>query len=249
MIKVPGHRRRARIAVRQLIGAGINVNITLLFAIEAHRARDRRVHGRPRGSRRGRQADRPHRTRSRASSSAASTPRSTSGSTRSPRRRSGAERDRDPRAARARRRSPTRSSRTSCSARSSPRRAGRRSRQQGARLQRPLWASTSTKNPAYRDVHVRRAADRAGHGEHDAARDDRRVPRSRRCRSAPSTRTFDGRRAHDRRARARSAIDLDDVTDKLLRRRTRELPEELRHAHRRARKKSDGARARDGSSR
>ena len=30
--------------------------------------------------------------------------------------------------------------------------AGGRSRPQGATLQRPLWASTSTKNPAYRDV-------------------------------------------------------------------------------------------------
>jgi transaldolase len=36
MIKVPGTAEGA-VAVRQLIGAGLNVNITLLFAIEAHR--------------------------------------------------------------------------------------------------------------------------------------------------------------------------------------------------------------------
>ena len=36
MIKVPGTEEGA-VAVRQLIGAGMNVNITLLFAIEAHR--------------------------------------------------------------------------------------------------------------------------------------------------------------------------------------------------------------------
>ena len=49
----------------------------------------------------------------------------------------------------------------------------------GARPQRCLWASTSTKNPAYRDVHLRRGADRPGDGEHDAAGDGPRVPGSR----------------------------------------------------------------------
>ena len=41
----------------------------------------------------------------------------------------------------------------------------------GARPQRCLWASTSAKNPAYRDVDLRRGADRPRHGQHDAARD------------------------------------------------------------------------------
>ena len=35
MVKVPGTREGA-VAVRRLIAEGINVNITLLFAIEAH---------------------------------------------------------------------------------------------------------------------------------------------------------------------------------------------------------------------
>ena len=67
----------------------------------------------------------------------------------------GRHRDRPPaprraRAARARPRSPTPSSRTS-TFRADVRRArvGTRSPRKGARVQRPLWASTSTKNPAY----------------------------------------------------------------------------------------------------
>ena len=50
------------------------------------------------------------------------------------------------------RRSRTRSSPTSTSRRRSPARAGTRSPRRARRVQRPLWASTSTKNPAYRDT-------------------------------------------------------------------------------------------------
>ena len=50
----------------------------------------------------------------------------------------------------------------------------------GARLQRLLWASTSTKDPALPGPLLRRGADRAGLGRHDAARDLRGLPRSRR---------------------------------------------------------------------
>ena len=39
----------------------------------------------------------------------------------------------------------------------------------GAQAQRVLWASTSTKNPKYRDVHLRRGIDRQGHGQHGSA--------------------------------------------------------------------------------
>jgi transaldolase len=47
---------------------------------------------------------------------------------------------------------------------------------QGAQTQRVLWASTSTKNPAYRDVlYVEELS--AGYGKHDSASDDRCVPR------------------------------------------------------------------------
>ena len=41
---------------------------------------------------------------------------------------------------------------TSCSRRRSPDRAGQRLAELGAKVQRPLWASTSTKNPAYPDT-------------------------------------------------------------------------------------------------
>ena len=47
---------------------------------------------------------------------------------------------------------PTRSSPMRSFSRSFPDRDGRRSQSRGARVQRPLWASTSAKNPAYRDV-------------------------------------------------------------------------------------------------
>ena len=58
-----------------------------------------------------------------------------------------------PRAHGARRPSRTRSSRTGCSASEfSGDAVGSRSAARGAMVQRPLWASTSTKNPAYRDV-------------------------------------------------------------------------------------------------
>ena len=43
----------------------------------------------------------------------------------------------------------------------------------GQRVQRPLWASTSTKNPAYPADGLRRPADRPRHGEHDARGDHR----------------------------------------------------------------------------
>ena len=49
----------------------------------------------------------------------------------------------------------------------------------GARRQYLLWASTGTKNPAYSDVHVRRAADRTRDDQHAAGCDARRVSRSR----------------------------------------------------------------------
>ena len=53
----------------------------------------------------------------------------------------------------------------------------------GARPQRCLWASTSTKNPAYRDVLYVEELVGPGHREHDAVRDDRRVPGPRRDRA------------------------------------------------------------------
>ncbi len=48
-------------------------------------------------------------------------------------------------------------------------------RANGAHAQRPLWASTSTKNPAYSDSHLRRQPRRSGHRQHDARRHHRCV--------------------------------------------------------------------------
>ena len=50
----------------------------------------------------------------------------------------------------------------------------------GAVVQRPLWASTGVKNPAYPDTLYRRPAGRAPYRQHDAARDVERDRRSRR---------------------------------------------------------------------
>ena len=86
----------------------------------------------------------------------------------------------------------------------------------GATPQRCLWASTSTKNPEYRDVHLRRGADRARDGRHDAARDDRGVPGPRARRRHARARR--GRRASGRSRRfAAAGIDYDDVVETLER--------------------------------
>jgi transaldolase len=149
MIKVPGTEQGA-LAVRQLTAAGVNVNITLLFAIEAHRSvieaffaglEDRRRAGKPIDriasvasffvSRVDTEVDK------RLDALAASA--------------TGAERERilalHGRAAIANAQLAYQLFRQEFS---SPRWAPLAAA--GARVQRPLWASTSTKNPAYRDV-------------------------------------------------------------------------------------------------
>ena len=105
---------------------------------------------------------------------------------------------------------------------------------QGARVQRPLWASTSTKNPGLPRRHVRRGADRPGHRQHDAAGDDRRVPRSRRRRHERSTRKSPPPKALLKEIEA-VGISMKEVTDKLLVDGHRELPEIVRRADRRPR--------------
>lgn len=149
MIKVPGTPEGA-IAVRTLIGAGLNVNITLLFAIEAHRRvidayitglEDRVSAGKPIDhiasvasffvSRVDTEIDK----RLDALAAAAG----------------GAEHDRilalRGKAAVA---NAQLAYKLFLAEFSGPRWA--RLKAAGARLQRPLWASTSSKNPAYRDV-------------------------------------------------------------------------------------------------
>jgi transaldolase len=149
MIKVPGTVEGA-LAVRTLIGAGINVNITLLFAIEAHRRvieaylaglEDRRTAGKPIDrvasvasffvSRVDTEIDK------RLDAIAAT--------------KSGAERDRvlglRGKAAIANAQLAYELFRQEFS---TPRWSSLKGA--GARLQRPLWASTGVKNPAYRDT-------------------------------------------------------------------------------------------------
>ena len=82
----------------------------------------------------------------------------------------------------------------------------------GAQVQRPLWASTGTKNPAYSETHVRRRAGRARHRQHDADEDAAGGRRARR-RSSPAARDQDptpqldalaaGGDRHERRHRRR----------------------------------------------
>lgn len=149
MVKVPGTQEGA-IAVRRLIAAGVNVNITLLFAIEAHERvieaylaglEDRVAAGKPIDglasvasffvSRVDTEVDK------RLDEKIA--------------RASQAEKERlgmlKGRAAIANAKLAYRLFRQKFSG---PR--WEKLARQGARLQRPLWASTSTKNPAYRDV-------------------------------------------------------------------------------------------------
>jgi transaldolase len=149
MIKVPGTAEGA-IAVRTLTGAGINVNITLLFAIEAHRrVIDAYLAGLEDRVKAGKPIDRIASVASffvsrvdveidkRLDAMAATL--------------SGPERDRvlalRGKAAIANAKLAYKLFREEFS---TPRWAALVER--GARLQRPLWASTSTKNPAYRDV-------------------------------------------------------------------------------------------------
>ena len=149
MVKVPGTKEGA-VAVRRLIAAGVNVNITLLFAIEAHERvieaylaglEDRVAAGRPIDgissvasffvSRVDTEVDK----RLDEKIATASQP----------------EKERlallKGRAAIANAKLAYRLFRQKFSG---PR--WEKLAKQGARLQRPLWASTSTKNPAYRDV-------------------------------------------------------------------------------------------------
>ena len=109
-----------------------------------------------------------------------------------------------------------RSSRTSCSARSSPSPRWAPLEARGRAAAAAALGEHEHQEPGLSRRALRRAAHRAGHGQHDAARDDRRVPRSRRG------------GAHRRRGRSTApsariaelgavGVDLDDVTDKLLR--------------------------------
>ena len=212
MIKVPGTTEGAG-AVRQLIAAGMNVNITLLFAIDAHRRvieayfaglEDRLRAGKPIDrvasvasffvSRVDSEIDK----RLDALAEAAS----------------GAERDRilalRGRAAVA---NAQLAYRLFLEQFSSPRWAPLKAA--GAKLQRPLWASTSSKNPAYRDVmYVEQligpdTVNTMPPATIDAFRDHGEVARTVDAQFSAAERTIADLDA--------IGIDLSDVTGKLLR--------------------------------
>ena len=131
-------------AITQALAEGVSVNVTLIFSVERYRDVMERLPGRAWSRPRRTGTTWPASPRWPASSSPASTPRSTSGWRRS---------------------APTR--RWRCAARPASRTPGwptprsRRSSQgerwdalaaQGAKPQRPLWASTGVKNPDYSDT-------------------------------------------------------------------------------------------------
>jgi transaldolase len=211
MIKVPGTSEGA-IAVRQLIAGGMNVNITLLFAIEAHRRvieayfaglEDRLRTGKPIDrvasvasffvSRVDTEIDK------RLDALAAASPE---------------QRDRilalRGKAAIANAQLAYRLFREEFS---SPRWAPLKAA--GARLQRPLWASTSAKNPAYRDVlYVEQligpdTVNTMPPATIDAFRDHGEVARTVDAQFSVAERTMADLAA--------VGIDMHDVTDKLLR--------------------------------
>ena len=202
MIKIPGTDEGLP-AIEQVIYEGINVNVTLLFSVDAYaQVAEAFIRGLERRHAEGQSTSTS--TPSRPSSSRASTPRSTS-------------------AWRSSAATTSRGTAGLANARAAYLRFqeifhGERFaalREAGAPVQRPLWASTGVKNPRYPDtMYV------------DGARRARRRStrcRCRRCSPPPSAREVDRRhraratRRPTSRRSPRPGIDLDDVTDKLLR--------------------------------
>ena len=85
----------------------------------------------------------------------------------------------------------------------------------GATVQRPLWASTSTKNPAYDDLMYVVTVVGPRHRQHDAAEHARRAARSRQRQAGHGPRRRPGRQGDDRAAGAKG-ISLHDVTEQLV---------------------------------
>ncbi len=211
MIKVPGTAEGAS-AVRQLIGGGMNVNITLLFALEAHRrVIEAYFAGLEDRVRAGKPIDRVASVASffvsrvdteidKRLDALAAAP--------------GAQRDPilalKGKAAIANAQLAYRLFREQFS---SPRWAPLKAA--GARVQRPLWASTSSKNPAYRDVlYVEQligpdTVNTMPPATIDAFRDHGEVARTVDAQFSVAERTIADIGA--------AGIDLHDVTDKLLR--------------------------------
>ena len=177
MIKVPGTdgRREGGPAAHR---DGINVNITLLFAIDAYKRGDRGVHGGPRGSRRGGQADRRDpsvasffvsRVDTEIDKRLDAAAKTSAGRERALNALQGKGGDRQ-----------RASSRTSLFQNEIAAPRWKALAAQGRAVQRPLWASTSTKNPAYRDVMYVEELIGPDTVNTMPPADDRGVPRSRR---------------------------------------------------------------------
>ena len=169
----PGDARRACPRSPQASPTGISVNVTLIFSLERYRAR----HGRlPRAawSRRPPRASTCRRSHSVASFFVSRV------DTEIDKRldKIGTAEAQAP--ARARPASPTPGWPTRPTRRSSPPTAGRRWPPQGAKPQRPLWASTGVKDPAYDDTLYVVELVAPGHRQHDAGGDPRRRRRPRR---------------------------------------------------------------------
>jgi transaldolase len=212
MIKVPGTEPGA-LAVRQLIAAGINVNITLLFAIEAHRrVIDAYLAGLEDRRRAGKAIDRIASVASFFVSRV-----DTEVDKRLDARAATAAGDARERILALRGRAAIANAQLAyrlfldefSSARWAPLAAA------GARVQRPLWASTSTKNPAYRDVvYVEQligpdTVNTMPPATIDAFRDHGEVART------VDAHLDDAR--HTMAGLAAAGIDLHDVTETLLR--------------------------------
>ena len=175
MVKVPGTAGRRAGGPRTDRRRGINVNITLLFSIDMYKAVARSFHRGSRGAaaRRARTIDAS--PRSRASSSAASTP------DRRGDRRAGEGGDAGSRGAEgaARQgRDRQRQARLSILSELIASDRWQALAAKGARPQRLLWASTGTKDAAYSDVLYVETLIGPRHDQHHAAQDHRRVSRS-----------------------------------------------------------------------
>ena len=108
---------------------------------------------------------------------------------------------------------------------------------QGATVQRPLWASTSTKNPAYRDVMYVEELIGPDTVNTMPPADDRGVSRSRN-REAHGRRRTSTKRERAIEALEKNGISMRDVTDKLLVDGIGELPEVVRYVDRGLQKKT-----------
>ena len=142
MIKIPGTAEGLP-AITHCIAAGISVNVTLLFSVERYgEVIEAFLAGLERAARGGAAApaDRLGGELLREPGGRQGRPAARPAGRPAPAPRHGSP-------------SPTRARRTGCSSGRSARRGGSGSPRPGARPQRPLWASTSTKDPRYPDVH------------------------------------------------------------------------------------------------